>query len=135
MEDYLRTSRIIMAVAVRRETNPIIVSVQISIIHTTSCVGVSVPAGVPAAVLLRPGRAGARQRPPSQSICQQGSQLSSLLLFTAGSDCLFRSCLFSFIMADNHEDHGHDVHFESTDAGSSTTFPAQAGSIRKGGHI
>mmetsp|Transcript_33590 Transcript_33590/g.95018 ORF Transcript_33590/g.95018 Transcript_33590/m.95018 type:complete len:166 (-) Transcript_33590:259-756(-) len=33
------------------------------------------------------------------------------------------------------EDHGHDVTFDSADAGSSTTFPVQAGSIRKGGHI
>uniref|UniRef100_A0A061R9Y6 Eukaryotic translation initiation factor 5A n=1 Tax=Tetraselmis sp. GSL018 TaxID=582737 RepID=A0A061R9Y6_9CHLO len=33
------------------------------------------------------------------------------------------------------DDHGHDVTFESADAGSSTTFPVQAGSLRKGGHI
>lgn len=35
-------------------------------------------------------------------------------------------------MAD--EEH-HDVHFESTDAGASKTFPQQAGTIRKSGHI
>ena len=32
------------------------------------------------------------------------------------------------------EEH-HDVHFESTDAGASKTFPQQAGTIRKSGHI
>jgi translation initiation factor 5A len=35
-------------------------------------------------------------------------------------------------MAD--EEH-HDVHFESADAGASKTYPMQAGSIRKNGHI
>jgi len=33
------------------------------------------------------------------------------------------------------DDHGHDVEFETADAGSSTTYPVQAGSIRKGGMI
>ena len=33
------------------------------------------------------------------------------------------------------DDEHHDVHFESADAGASKTFPMQAGSIRKGGHI
>merc|ERR1711976_383276 len=33
------------------------------------------------------------------------------------------------------DDHGHDVTFDSADAGSSTTFPVQAGSLRKGGMI
>jgi len=32
------------------------------------------------------------------------------------------------------EDH-HDVHFESADAGASTTYPQQAGTIRKNGFI
>lgn len=33
------------------------------------------------------------------------------------------------------DDEHHDVHFESADAGASKTFPMQAGSIRKNGHI
>ena len=33
-------------------------------------------------------------------------------------------------MADDH-DHGHDVHFESADAGASLTYPQQAGTVRK----
>jgi translation initiation factor 5A len=32
-------------------------------------------------------------------------------------------------------DDGHEEHFESTESGASTTFPQQAGTIRKGGHI
>eukprot|EP01024_Parvocaulis_polyphysoides_P000231 TRINITY_DN1005_c0_g1_i1.p2 TRINITY_DN1005_c0_g1~~TRINITY_DN1005_c0_g1_i1.p2 ORF type:complete len:163 (-),score=28.42 TRINITY_DN1005_c0_g1_i1:556-1044(-) len=32
-------------------------------------------------------------------------------------------------------DHDEDVHFESADAGSSNTYPMEAGSIRKGGFI
>ncbi|KAG7667791.1 hypothetical protein KSW81_005711 [Nannochloris sp. 'desiccata'] len=33
------------------------------------------------------------------------------------------------------DDEHHDVHFESADAGASKTYPMQAGSIRKNGHI
>lgn len=32
-------------------------------------------------------------------------------------------------------DEEHDVHFEAADAGASTTFPQQAGTIRKNGFI
>jgi len=32
-------------------------------------------------------------------------------------------------------DDGHEEQFESTDSGASHTFPQQAGTIRKGGHI
>lgn len=35
--------------------------------------------------------------------------------------------------ADDH--HGHDVHFESADAGASLTYPQQAGTIRKNGFL
>ena len=39
-------------------------------------------------------------------------------------------------MADAHDDHhGHDVHFESADAGASLTYPQQAGTIRKNGFL
>ena len=34
---------------------------------------------------------------------------------------------------DDH--HGHDVHFESADAGASLTYPQQAGTIRKNGFL
>ena len=44
----------------------------------------------------------------------------------------FRSWKQKNKMAD--EEH-HDVHFESADAGASKTYPMQAGSIRKNGHI
>lgn len=37
-------------------------------------------------------------------------------------------------MADDH-DHGHDVHFESADAGASLTYPQQAGTVRKNGFL
>lgn len=40
-----------------------------------------------------------------------------------------------FRVATMSEEHGHDVTFESADAGSSTTYPIQAGTIRKGGMI
>jgi translation initiation factor 5A len=33
------------------------------------------------------------------------------------------------------DDEHHDVHFESADAGASTTYPQQAGTIRKNGFI
>ena len=33
------------------------------------------------------------------------------------------------------DDNLHEEQFESTDAGASLTFPQQAGTIRKGGHI
>ena len=49
----------------------------------------------------------------------------------AGSigECLYR-------MADAQDDHhGHDVHFESADAGASLTYPQQAGTIRKNGFL
>ncbi|PSC75585.1 eukaryotic translation initiation factor 5A-2 [Micractinium conductrix] len=35
----------------------------------------------------------------------------------------------------DHEDHGHDVHFESADAGASLTYPQQAGTVRKNAYI
>ncbi len=40
-------------------------------------------------------------------------------------------------MADAPQDdhHGHDVHFESADAGASLTYPQQAGTIRKNGFL
>ena len=39
-------------------------------------------------------------------------------------------------MADAQDDHhGHDVHFESADAGASLTYPQQAGTIRKNGFL
>jgi hypothetical protein len=34
---------------------------------------------------------------------------------------------------DDH--HGHDVHFESADAGASLTYPQQAGTLRKNGFL
>ena len=37
-------------------------------------------------------------------------------------------------MGDDH-DHGHDVHFESADAGASLTYPQQAGTVRKNGFL
>eukprot|EP00887_Chlorella_sp_A99_P000777 scaffold5.g777.t1 len=37
-------------------------------------------------------------------------------------------------MAD-HDDHGHDVHFETADAGASHTYPQQAGTVRKNAYI
>ena len=30
---------------------------------------------------------------------------------------------------------GHDVHFESADAGASQTYPQQAGTVRKNGFL
>ena len=33
------------------------------------------------------------------------------------------------------EHHGHDVHFESADAGASLTYPQQAGTVRKNGFL
>jgi len=38
-------------------------------------------------------------------------------------------------MGDEHADHGHDVHFESADAGASLTYPQQAGTVRKNGFL
>ncbi|KAK9845333.1 hypothetical protein WJX81_003667 [Elliptochloris bilobata] len=38
-------------------------------------------------------------------------------------------------MGDDHADHGHDVHFESADAGASLTYPQQAGTVRKNGFL
>jgi hypothetical protein len=39
-------------------------------------------------------------------------------------------------MAEGQDDHhGHDVHFESADAGASLTYPQQAGTIRKNGFL
>ena len=39
-------------------------------------------------------------------------------------------------MAEAGDDHhGHDVHFESADAGASLTYPQQAGTIRKNGFL
>ena len=39
-------------------------------------------------------------------------------------------------MAEAQDDHhGHDVHFESADAGASLTYPQQAGTIRKNGFL
>lgn len=35
-------------------------------------------------------------------------------------------------MADVHE---ADLEFENTDAGASTTYPTEAGKVRKGGHL
>ncbi|EFN57823.1 hypothetical protein CHLNCDRAFT_56087 [Chlorella variabilis] len=34
-----------------------------------------------------------------------------------------------------HDDHGHDVHFESADAGASLTYPQQAGTVRKNAYM
>ena len=33
------------------------------------------------------------------------------------------------------EVHEADLHFENTDAGASTTYPNEAGKVRKGGHL
>lgn len=38
-------------------------------------------------------------------------------------------------MGDENEVHEADLQFENTDAGASTTYPTEAGKVRKGGHL
>ena len=45
-----------------------------------------------------------------------------------------KECAVLRTMGDDH-DHGHDVHFESADAGASLTYPQQAGTVRKNGFL
>lgn len=38
-------------------------------------------------------------------------------------------------MGDENDVHEADLQFENTDAGASTTYPNEAGKVRKGGHL
>lgn len=46
-----------------------------------------------------------------------------------------QSCVDTMADAPQDDHHGHDVHFESADAGASLTYPQQAGTIRKNGFL